>query len=291
MRSLLLALGAISACAIPNTQFQASADGSTNGSGSGSAQIMLTTTTLTVPEGMTGTFGVSLTADPGGDVTVSIASSAATALPVSPSSLSFTSANYSVVQMVSVSPPVDANDVAETATVTVSGTGLSPVALNATVADSTVIEQFGWPTAFTATEAFSAGDVTTIQITVADSTNIASFGIFVPAASGDYRLALYADSGNAPAALVAQMPVRTALVNGSNTGVVNPAVALPNGKYWIAMRLAQTTAVGKSATATGQVCFRNIGISSLDDVWPDPFGANTCSTSNLLNLWIDTYHQ
>lgn len=289
MRTLLLGLGALGACAIPNTQFQASADGPTNGSGS--AQIALTATTLMVPEGTTSMFGVSLTADPGGQVTVSIASSAATAVPVAPSSLSFASATYSVVQMVDVSPPIDTNDVSEAATITVSGTGLSPAALDVTVDDSTVIAQYGWPTAFTATEAFSAGNVTAIQITVADSTNIDSFGMFVPAAAGDYRLALYADNGNVPGALVAQMPVRTALVNGSNTGVVNPAVALPNGKYWIAMRLAQTTAVGKSAAATGQLCFRNIGISSLDDVWPDPFGPNTCQTDNLLNLWIDTYHQ
>ncbi|HEV7554905.1 MAG TPA: hypothetical protein VGO00_05570 [Kofleriaceae bacterium] len=253
--------------------------------------IVLSTTNLTIPEGGMGSFGVSLMFDPGTTVTVSLADTNATSLPIDKPSLTFTTSNFGTPQTVTIHPPVDSNNVGETATITVSGAGApAPATLMATVTDATVITQFGWPMPFSSTSSVILGEVIAYKITVPASTTLDSFGVYVPAGTGDFRMALYADGLNQPGTLVAQMPVRQAITNGINTANI-PDVAIPTGNYWIAFRVAQTTAVGYSTAGTGPECVRDIDIPNLDDVWPTTFGTASCSVDNFDNFFITTYHQ
>jgi len=177
--------------------------------------------------------------------------------------------------------------------ITVRGAGAPAVAVMASVIDSTVLAQYGFPAppAFTANASLAKGSVIAYRVPVPITTNLDSFGVFIPAGAGDYRMALYADFNNAPGALVAEMPVRQAIVAGPNIGNISPDPVIPLGTYWIAIRVAQTTAVSQSPTVTGAQCFTNLTIPAIDSPWPSPFGAASCQSDNLMNLWINTYHQ
>jgi hypothetical protein len=244
-------------------------------------------------EGTPGTFDVSLKFDPGTTVTAMVTSDNTTSLPASPGSLSFTggaSGTWPTPMRVTVNPPVDTNAEAETAMITVHGAGASDATITATVIDPTVVKQYGFFTPFTDSSSVLLGEVIAYRITVDATTNLDSFGVYIPAGTGDFRMALYADGLNAPGALVAQMPVRQAIVGGINTGDI-PDVNIPIGTYWIAFRVAQTTAVGFSTVGTGPECIRNIDITNLDTIWPSTFGAATCSVDKFMNFFITTYHQ
>lgn len=255
-------------------------------------RFVVSVTALGVAEGTTKTFDVSLAYDPGTTVTGSVASSNAAALPATPASLSFTSASYATPVRVTVAPPVDSNNVSETATITMSGCG-APVAATvaATAADATVLHQFGWPMPFTESGSIPSGTVVAYRVSVSATSNLDSFGLYVPIASGDYRMALYANNG-APTTLVAQMPVRRALANGVNTADITPDPVIPAGTYWLVLRVGQSTAVGYSpAGVTALQCIRNIDLPNLDDPWPSNFGAASCTTDRVLNLWTNNYAQ
>ena len=99
---------------------------------------LLTPSALTVDEGTTGSYTVQLTEAPTGRVTVTVGG---TGVTVSPSSLQFTTSNWSSPQTVGVTAGEDANTVDETVTLThtASGGGYDGVALPAlrvTVADN-----------------------------------------------------------------------------------------------------------------------------------------------------------
>lgn len=94
--------------------------------------IVTTATNLTVNEGGSVTFGVSLTNQPAGDVTVQIMAGAPSELAVTPNVLVFTPANYAVPQVVTLAALQDADVTDELITLSLSG-GVLPLA-NVTVA-------------------------------------------------------------------------------------------------------------------------------------------------------------
>lgn len=259
--------------------------------------IVLSTTSVTVPEGMSGTFGVALKFDPGTTVSVNLANTNQTSLPISPigtAAIAFTggpSGNWMTPVSVTVSPPVDSNNVGETATITVSGAGAPvPATVAATVMDSTVVTQYGFPTPFTGTASLTLGEMIAFRITTSATATLDSFGVYIPAGTGDFRMAIYADGVNAPGALVAAMPVRQAIANGINVASI-PGTNLPIGSYWIAFREAQVTTVGQSTTSTGPACVAVQSISNLDAPWPSAFGSANCGNTNFMNFFITTHHQ
>ncbi len=85
----------------------------------------VTPSTLTVAEAGSGTFTVALVGEPSGDVTVAVTSGDTTALSVSQASqsLTFTTANYTTAQTVTVSGVDDADAVPESVAVTLAATG------------------------------------------------------------------------------------------------------------------------------------------------------------------------
>ena len=284
--TLFIATALCAACSIPDSQFLPT-DG-----GADSQRFVFSAASVEVGEGTSVKFTVTLARDPGATVACAVTSSTASALPVTPGTLTFSSATYATPAEVTVSAPVDANAVSETATLTFAGCGAPSSTVLAKVLDATQLRQYGWPSAFTASTTIPQGTVVAYRVNVMNTSLLDSFGVFVPAASGDFRMALYANTSNAPGALVAQMPARRALANGSNTADITPDVMVGSGDYWLVLRVGQSTAVGYSAAGvTGSQCLRNIDLPSLDDPWPTSFGAATCTTDRLLNLWTNHYFQ
>jgi hypothetical protein len=78
----------------------------------------------TVNEGSTASMTVVLTNDPSGSITVNL-SSGDTAISLSPTTLTFTSANYSTIQNITLTGVEDSNESSETVTITTSATGVT----------------------------------------------------------------------------------------------------------------------------------------------------------------------
>jgi cellulose 1,4-beta-cellobiosidase len=105
--------------------------GQTTGGGGGTTTGTITTsqTSLSVAQGTTGTFGVSLSSAPSANVTVSVAGSGNTGLTAAPASLTFTPTNFATAQNVTVT----ANSSGTGATTfTLSATGYTAVTVSAT---------------------------------------------------------------------------------------------------------------------------------------------------------------
>ena len=101
------------------------------------AGVTIEPTRLTITEGLTGTYSVSLQSEPESNVTVVLSSSNASKVSVSPGRLMFTKANATVPQTVTVTgvPDADANN--ETATVTHTSSG--DIYVDVEIADVTVM--------------------------------------------------------------------------------------------------------------------------------------------------------
>ncbi len=97
--------------------------------------IEVTTATVTVGENATATFGVRLGFVPAGDVVVSLAASDAAQIQVAPPSLTFTPADWDVVQFVDVAGQDDADAMNGSATIVLSAPGAGDVTVSVTVVD------------------------------------------------------------------------------------------------------------------------------------------------------------
>jgi hypothetical protein len=87
------------------------------------ASVVVNPTSLTVQQGSSGTFAVSLSSAPAANVTVSLSQSGDADLSASPVSLSFTTANWSTPQNVTVTAGTNSADAGGNATFTVAATG------------------------------------------------------------------------------------------------------------------------------------------------------------------------
>ena len=97
--------------------------------------LVVSTPAVTVVEGSTGSFAVSLAAQPAANVTATIASADTSVATVSPGSLTFTPANYATPQNVTVSGAQDLNTATDGTTVSVSAPGMASRTVSVTVTD------------------------------------------------------------------------------------------------------------------------------------------------------------
>ncbi|HEX4420620.1 MAG TPA: hypothetical protein VH165_22050 [Kofleriaceae bacterium] len=284
----------LAACSIPRSEFRASLDaGAGSDDPSGVPGIVVSAQAIEINEGATTDFTVALAFQPTAAVHVTLTSTNPTSLPVTPESLDFSTTNWQTPQTVTVTAPVDSNNMSESATISVVSAPIPTATVTAMVVDSTQINSYGWPAppAFTGSFAMLQGQVIAYKVNAPTST-LDLMGVFVPTASGDFRMALYDDNGNTPGALIsAAQFLRRSLVNGAN--IVDIAdVPLTTGSYWIALRIGSpTTLSAGDAGQTGVRCTRELNINSLDDAWPVNFGTADCANTNLFNFWITTYHQ
>jgi hypothetical protein len=258
------------------------------------AFVMTPTTPLSIPEGGSRTFTVALAFQPTAPETATLSSTSA-ALTVMPGSIDFTTANWQMPITVTIGAPVDTNNVSEMGTISVTSTmgpAVPAVSVTASVVDATQINTYGWPTPFQATTSILQGQIYAFPVTVPTS-SLDSFGVYVPTAAGNFRMALYQDSNGRPGNIVtgAEFSARP-LANGATITDITD-VAIPAGTYWIALRVDATTNIGAGGTTQiGSRCLRNTDIPNLGANWPSNFG--TCDFNpmgSLFNLWITTYHQ
>lgn len=299
MRALLLTLS-LAACSIPDQTFGPSQDA--NGAADAtidslsSGGFIVNKQTLMITEGTSGTFTVSLARQPQSVVPTTISTTSA-AVVATPASLDFTTTNWDQPVEVTVTPMIDKNDIAESSTVSIEGLGVAASSVGVKTLDPTVLGTAGWPpipSAFTSTASVGGGSVVAYQVTISANTNLDRFGVFIPAGSGFYRMALYRDQANSPGALVAEIAARTPISNGENVFDVNPDVLVNTSTtmlFWIVIRTSASTAISYSTSAMGRTCVRQLDITNIDDAWPASFGASGCNNDFLMNLWITTYHQ
>jgi hypothetical protein len=95
----------------------------------------VSTTSLTVNEGSSNAFGVSLTTAPSANVTATVSSADTNVATVGPGVLTFTPANFATPQNVTVSGAQDLNTMANGTTVTVSAPGMASRTVGVTVTD------------------------------------------------------------------------------------------------------------------------------------------------------------
>ncbi|MBK8395769.1 MAG: hypothetical protein IPL26_11105 [Leptospiraceae bacterium] len=84
--------------------------------------VILSGNPTTINEGGTATFNVRLTQDPSGPFTVNLASGAIGSVTLSTASVNFTSANYNIDQVVTLTGVEDVNETSETVTITATST-------------------------------------------------------------------------------------------------------------------------------------------------------------------------
>jgi glucose/arabinose dehydrogenase len=109
-------------------------------SGSSTQNIVLSTNVMNVTEGSSGTFKVNLAKQPSSNVTVSLArTSGDGSITISPTSLTFSSSNWSTPQSVKASAASDSDNITKSAAITASSSGLSSqkIVVNAVDDDST----------------------------------------------------------------------------------------------------------------------------------------------------------
>jgi hypothetical protein len=127
--------------------------------GSEDLALITSKTTLTVAEGGSATFGVKLSAQPNGNTTVSLSRAAGdSSLSVSPSTLTFTTSNWSSYQTVTVSASEDSDTTNGTATIRASSTATTPsyTDLTATESDNDDLSLIASKTTLTVAEGGSA---------------------------------------------------------------------------------------------------------------------------------------
>ncbi|WP_436761836.1 glycoside hydrolase family 6 protein [Streptosporangium sp. V21-05] len=121
--------------ASPALSTQTAAVPFTVGGGTSTPSIVASPTSLSVPEGASRTAGFRLSQAPSGNVTVSLTKTGDTNVTISPSTLTFTTANWNTAQNVTVSAAQDSDQANGTATVTAAATGYTSASVAVTEAD------------------------------------------------------------------------------------------------------------------------------------------------------------
>ena len=119
----------------------------------------------TVNEGSTASMTVVLTNDPSGSLIVNL-SSGDTAISVSPSTLTFTSANYSTIQNITLTGIEDSNESSETVTITTSATGVTSQTRSVVAIDNDI------KPIFTGASSVIEGGTASISITLSGNPGI-----------------------------------------------------------------------------------------------------------------------
>lgn len=147
---------------------------------------------------------------------------------------------------------------------------------------------YGWPMQFAASTTVSAGTVLAYKVTIPSVTTLDRMGLFAAAGTNGFTLALYTDVGGIPGTLE-YSTIPASMTAGFNESYV-PYATLAAGVHWIALRLQTNTAIGSAPAQFGNLCQRNANIPNIGDPWPSSFGSSSCSTDNLMNLYLITFN-
>ncbi len=127
------------------------------------------------------------------------------------------------------------------------------------------------------TVSWSADSVLATGITLTEQTEVTHLGMLARDAAGSARLALYTDSGNLPAAFIAQSnPFTIGSAGTYETAIEGGPVTLDPGVYWIAHHYNASTPSWFQMSAGNpgrRVCH---GARDFTLGFPNPFGTPTC---------------
>jgi len=255
------------------------------------AFVLTPATPLSIPEGGKGQFTLALKFQPTAAVHIVLSSTSA-ALPVFPAAVDFSTTNWQTAVPIEVRTMVDSNNVGETGTISVTSAPIPSASLAATMIDATQINSYGWPDQLATTYSILQGQIFAFPVTVPTS-SLDSFGVLVPTAAGEFRMALYQNVSGRPGLKVAGAEFGPRPLSNGTTITDISDVQIPAGTYWIAIRVGATTGIGAGdASQIGMQCLRNTDIVNLITDWPADFGPSSCNPAGaLFNLWITTYHQ
>jgi hypothetical protein len=195
--------------------------------------VLTSAASVSVNEGSTATLGVSLAVDPVVPLTVSVASSNTSAITVGSPTLTFTSANFSTPQMVTLTGVVDANVVSETVTLTLSAAGIAAKAVTMTAVDKDTLSIVASTTSATFSETGSStisvslgaapASNTTVTVASSDTTTVT-----VSPATLTFTPANFASPQSVTLTGVtnAGTTARTATVSLASTGLTTVPVAV-----------------------------------------------------------------
>lgn len=100
--------------------------------------VVLSSSSVTINEGQTGSFTIALPMQPTSNVTVNLSRSGDSDVSITSSmTLTFTNENWNVPQTVMLAVALDADTTNDSATINISGTGLTPSSVSVTVIDNT----------------------------------------------------------------------------------------------------------------------------------------------------------
>ncbi len=254
--------------------------------------IITNTSALSVNENSTGSFTVKLDKLPSANVTVTLTTTATTLGSISPTSLTFTPANFGTAQTVTVTPTADNNNVGGSFTATASVTGVPSKDVVVTINDTTTFAPFGFRTFFdTATAALGTTTALAYKVSFTGaSATLDSLGIVQKSAGGTFRLAVYTDNGGVPGSLIVGTAFQSGVANENTIDVAD--TVLSAGTYWIALGVTAGSSLGKSSD-TDTVIRCSKGLTSIAP-WPtdwngDPNG--TCGPQPKLNVFGVLFRQ
>jgi hypothetical protein len=240
--------------------------------------ILVDATAVTIPEGGSTQVGVRLAFAPPSGTIVQVASTVPAHVGVAPSVLTFTAANYSVAQPVTITADRDL-DLDNLSAQVVLQTGALTKAIGVLVQDTTVAVTIGFPN-------FGGGapaglDTTRVyaqpfQVTTA--LTVTSTALFGTASS--VRMAIYRDSGGFPGTRLVTSSSATASQLPTATSMPTAATQLTPGNYWFAVLGASSisTVPGTSVNrCTASILTGGFPDSSSPLFW-------SCQSSSALNL-------
>ncbi|MCC6997924.1 MAG: hypothetical protein IT370_25135 [Deltaproteobacteria bacterium] len=227
--------------------------------------ISVTPTTLNLTEqGAAGTFSVTLTQQPGADVIVAVVSADAARATVDKASLTFTSANYNVAQVVTVTTLNDVDLAANTVAIDLTSAPLTARAVSVMIADNdtqgltiggtpvTVAE--GGATTFTVRLDFMPAADVVVAVNSLDTTAVTTTETMLTFTSGNYATPQTVNVQGVEDADAAAETVNVALSSAALPATVNVAVTTTeNDTQAITTSPATTVTVTEALTSTLRV--------------------------------------
>lgn len=118
------------------------------------------------------------------------------------------------------------------------------------------------------------------RIEVADALRVTHLGVLVREPFGELRLAVYADDGGRPAALVAQTGPTLATAGVGEIPVIEPVVLEP-GLWWVQVVASETVPIG--AGPDELVVYTD---HDFDAALPDPYGVASDYVGERISLFL-----
>jgi hypothetical protein len=146
---------------------------------------------------------------------------------------------------------------------------------------------YGNPNPFSSSTSLSAFNVLGFKISVTQSVNLGSAGVYFASASGNCNIGLYSDAGNAPDSLLATTGAFAAPATGTIERAFLTIPILSPGDYWFALVADHSDSFGTNPTTMGTYAVRGLPLNPITTM-PSFFGSAFLTTLNVPNFYLRT---